>query len=369
MLSTSAFFCFHYENGYVYTLRNMLSMPSSLQETMAAIAAERGYEVAQHVKGSGRYEYATLTKLGVRYFMKAGVNAQVDFDEVCLLHNLQREVWWATVVQAIDKVRILPFTSPFIVETNIEADDAKNAEVGWIIFEYEEGEVLSGTSIWNTGTVQKEWQPSQLERFVAIIPKLTETLAALDSISPDAIKDFPIPASPPHSPHQDPVLPETMVHVIRENELLPDELVDEALVISQQPVPERHVLGQGDFDVSHLFIRPDTTVVISDNEFAGWYVPHDSLTYCLHRIWANRHKPALAKQLLSHYVTTYVPGDKEGRQKFWDEFTRVMAPRLLRGSYYDFSRHKEPATAPGYRMRQEILTALLTKNYASLLAS
>jgi hypothetical protein len=338
-------------------------MLEKLQDTITDVAGKGEYAVEKHIPGRGRYEYAVLVKNGRRFFIKAGVNQQEDYDEPVLLHNLQREVWWAQTVATLAQERSLPFASPVVIETNIESNDSANEDIGWIIFEYEEAKPISGGSIWDTGKVDKDWRPEQVERFTDLIPNLCATLDTLHSITPTTFSELGVPQKPPHKPHGEVVVPDEFIEVIRQDNLLDHTLLERALAHPKpQSLPD--VLGPGDFEVGHLMIRDDGTVIISDNEFAGWYPKYDSLTYCLHRLWATRRQPELAKALLGYFLEHYVP--QSNQDQFWIDFSAIMVPRLVRGIYYDASRRTLPTGHENQELRRELLKTLLDKHFNTL---
>lgn len=339
-------------------------MLQKLQDAITNVAGTHNYAIDRRVNGRGRYEYAVLGKNDDRFFIKVGFNQQEDYDEPILLYNLQREVWWAQVVAALTEGRSLPFSSPRVVQTNVQFDDKANEKIGWIIFEHEEAKPISGGSIWDTGKVDKGWQPEQVERFEELIPNLCATLDALHKITPAVISELGVETRPPHKPHGETSVPDEFVRVIREKELLDADLSEQSLAASQNAPTLPEVLGQGDFEVGHLMIRDDGTVVISDNEFAGWYPKYDSLTYCVHRLWATRLQPDLVKGLLTYYLQHYIPQAEQ--EQFWTDFATIMVPRLVRGIYYDATRRTLPTGQENQQLRRELLKTLLDKNFQGL---
>lgn len=340
-------------------------MQEEIQEAITEVARKNGYVIDRRVQGRGRYEYAVLSKSDSRFFIKAGFNQQEDYDEPILLYNLQRELWWASVVEALAKKHNLPFTSPLVEQTNIEPNDTANEKVGWIIFEYEEAQPMSGGSIWDTGKVDKDWRPEQVQRFHKTMPNLCSALNALDGITPDVVSALSVEPRPPHKPHGEPSVPDEFVRVIKGQKLLDAGLLEQSLAPPKSLSSSSEVLGQGDFEVGHLMMRDDGTVVISDNEFAGWYPRHDSLTYCVHRLWATRRQPNLARSLLAHYVQRYIPLREQ--ERFWSDFAAIMIPRLVRGIYYDATRRTLPTGHENQELRRVLLKVLLNRKYEKLL--
>lgn len=338
----------------------------SLRSVIADVASKEGYTLERHARGRGRYEYALLQRDGRPFFVKAGYTRQVDFDEPLLLYNLQREIWWAQVIEALEQSRgKLPFTSPRVVSTNVSRRGCAD-DVGWIIFTFEEAEALAGASIWEVGRAEKEWDASAVERFRRNIPSLCATLAALDQMTSSVIRPLGIPLKPPHAPHGETSVPREMLQVIRAEKLLPAHEITESVeqLTGYRHIRDVRVLGQGDFEVSHLHLRPDGTVALVDNEFAWWYPRFDSLTYCFHRLWANRRRPDLARALLHAYADQSIPQRKRGT--FFTEFYRILLPRTLRGFYYDATRRGLGPFAENQVVRRELLWAILARNWRVL---
>jgi hypothetical protein len=334
-----------------------------LQKIVSEVADVGGYVVERYITGRGRYEYAVLGRGGERFFIKAGFNQQKDYDEPVLLYNLQREVWWAQVIEALERRESLPFTSPHLVETNISFEDENNSDTGWIIFEYEGAQPISGGSIWDTGKVNKNWLPRQVSRFEELVPSLCATLDKLDNITSSVVSEVTVEPNPPYKPHSEVLVPDEFVQVIKRKKLLDVDLLERSLVAPKK-TSALEVLGQGDFEVGHLLIRDDGKIVIVDNEFAGWYPKYDSLTYCVHRLWATRQQPELTKTLLAYYVDHYVT--ESDREQFWQDFSGLMVPRLVRGIYYDATRRTLPTGHKNQQLRRELLKILLNKNFREL---
>lgn len=341
---------------------------TTLLDKIAEIAKEHGFELDRHVLGRGRYEYGLLSSAKGRAFLKAGFAQQGDYDEKKLLYNLQREVWFSQVVTAVKQRYELPFTTPAIIATNVTPNGCDD-EVAWIILEYEPGRPLAGTSIWDTKEVSKDWAKEQIARFRQHIPNICHTLAMLERITPETLKQSAIPQHPPHRAHGEVAVPDNFIRYLKQRSFFStDELTAIlARLVKQRLVGQRLVLGQGDFEVSHLLVRDDGTVVITDNEFGGWYPRYDSLTYCYHRLWANRRRPELAKELLNHYVSEYVKQSRHGA--FMTAFARLMLPRAIRGIYYDATRRHLSETHENQLLRKDLIAAVIARDLPTLTGS
>lgn len=333
------------------------------------LARDREYDLERFAAGRGRYQYAVLQKEGRRFFLKAGYTHQEDYDEPILLHNLQREVWWATVIEALERSDgPLPFTSPVCAETNVTRRGCPDP-VAWVIFTFEEALPLAGASIWDIGQAGKEWDERRIALFHQHLPSLCAVLATLEGITSESVRHLGVPIQPPHAPHGELALPKLMRVFLKENTLLVDSSEYRACetVLAQgrrSNVRKERVLGQGDFEVSHLHVRNDGKVVLVDNEFGGWYPRLDSLTYCYHRLWANRRRPDLARELLDAFVGKYIP--KRKRSWFFGRFYPILLPRTLRGFYYDATRRGLPPWHENQVRRRELVQAILARDHRTL---
>jgi hypothetical protein len=328
------------------------------------IARKHGYTVERVLPSRGRHEYAILRQGDVRAFLKAGPARATDHDEPRMLHNFQREVWWAKTVQRLRGQRDLPFTSPSVLRTNVTRRGCAG-DMAWILFAFEDASALAQSSIWDMQGAHKDWDASGILHFRKALPRICATLHALESIGRETVASLGVPPDPPRHPHGDAgVWPELWPFLVT-HRILSQRVVEESrAALGEAPASEERVLGQGDFDVSHLHIRADGTVVLVDNEFAGWYPRLDSLAYCVHRLWANRRRPDLAQELLAKYTDTYVP--RRVCQTFMTEIFRLLLPRVLRGFYYDAVRRDLSPSHETQVCRRELLSALLHRDHAAL---
>jgi hypothetical protein len=337
-----------------------------LQAVMRDVARKFGYTVLRSKEGKGRYAYAVLQKRKQQFFMKAAWNRHPDYDEPRMLYNLQREVWWALLVKALHQRRCLPFDSPQVKQTNIKFKDQENEEVGWIIFSLEQATPLGENRAWWQKKRGKKILFSRRKWIQRCVPPICRTLAALQKITPSTVKSLPLPSTPPHVPHKESRVPRSFLRLIERKRLLGKDMLGQAEKVLRNSPRICRELGQGDFELSHLILREDGTLVITDNEFAGWYPKYDSLTYLLHRLWASRRKPDLARVILGYFVRNFVP--RKEREKFWEQFWALFIPRVLRGFYYDLTRRGFGASHPNQKRRRELLTFLLRGDLEELMS-
>ncbi|MEK7556449.1 MAG: hypothetical protein AAB538_00545, partial [Patescibacteria group bacterium] len=207
-------------------------MSASIKEVIEQVAGGRGYEVEKHLTGRGRYEYAILRKGERRAFLKAGFHQQEDLDEPKLLPNLQREIWWARVIEALERQKPSPpaprslgevgFTSPRLIDTNITPAGCAD-EVGWVVFEYESAEPFADIKV---------------ERFSHAIPKICATLNALNNIHPATLAKLSLPSAPPVEAHGEAVVPEEFWEVIQREQLLEMNTVEHIkAALPREPLP------------------------------------------------------------------------------------------------------------------------------------
>jgi hypothetical protein len=248
-----------------------------------------------------------------------------------------------------------------VVATNVTPEGCDD-EVGWGIFTFEKTPPLAGASVWDVGKVGKEWSEEHITLFRRYLPHICRALAALESITPEDVQGLNVSPKPPHRAHGETRVPRDFTDYLKGKGFVTDEELEASLqrLEASPDVSQEVVLGQGDFEVSHLHIRNDGTVVLTDNEFGGWYPRLDSLTYCYHRLWANRRQPHLAQELLTAYLANHVPASE--RDAFFTQFVRILLPRVIRGFYYDATRRHLDPQAENQVRRRELFHTLFQGN-------
>ena len=298
-----------------------------------------------------RHVGAQIGYNGELCYAKLAIAKRGDLDEPDMLNGMRREVWWS---QAIQRLRqedpAFPFTSPRIFATNINQQPFQD-EVAWVIMEY-----INGVPIvdWESERIAREMNDKRFNRlFNAVI----NSLIALEQVHPQTIDALGLPSlpSPPHG----------MRRWQKKGLLNMDAAV----------------LGNGAFEVKNFWRTPDGQLVITDNEFAGWYPKYDHLSYLYHRLYCNTMRPDLAKKLLGAYleranlsecsrVILSSHGNLISHQlladPFFKEFVRLLTPRVLGGWYYDTVRRKLMPWHRKQRLRYGLLWSMLCGKYNNL---
>ncbi len=317
---------------------------------------ERQGRIVSHVGWTNdlkRHYMAHVSCTGKQYFAKLAIAGGKDLDEDDMLEGMRREVWWSRAISALrERDGTFPFTSPSIKETNVTRYPFHD-EVAWVIMEYIDGQPLVREE---TSRLVRTLVPSKEEQYAQLFDVAIRSLLALEKIHPQYLEKIGLPQlpSPPHG-----------MRLWRKRGLLDGKTA---------------VLGNGTFDVKNFWRTRDGTIVLMDNEFAGWYPKLDALAYLYHRLYCSAMRPDLARALLGRYLREVdvvelareislkqeILIDDQLYDLIYSRFAQLLIPRLLNGWRCDTNRRGVMPFHKMQRLRYGLLWSLKWGNYAKL---
>jgi hypothetical protein len=124
------------------------------------------------------------------------------------------------------------------------------------------------------------------------------------------------------------------------------------------------VLGNGAFEIKNFWRATDGSLVLMDNEFAGWYPKYDQLSYLYHRLYCNAMRPDLAMRVLRRYIMCSM--GYEEQMQFLRDFANILKPRVFGGWVLDTFRRGLLPWHRKQRLRYKLLWDITRKQYQRL---